>query len=140
LRERPEDVGLLAHYFAQKFRARLKRKISSIDRQSLARLQRYPWPGNMRELEHIIERAVLLADGEVLTVDWPLDPGELASGRGHTGGTPQPLTTLHEVERAYIAEVLRHTGGRIAGAGGAADILGLPASTLRHRLKKLGLK
>jgi formate hydrogenlyase transcriptional activator len=94
----------------------------------------------VRELEHIIERAVLLADGEVLTVDWPLGTEEPAWDRGHEGGTPQPLTTLHEMERAYIAEVLRHTGGRIAGTGGAADILGLPASTLRHRLKKLGLK
>jgi transcriptional regulator with GAF, ATPase, and Fis domain len=54
--------------------------------------------------------------------------------------TPQPFTTLSERERAYLVEVLRHTGGRIAGPGGAAAILGLPASTLRHRLKKLGLK
>jgi two-component system, NtrC family, response regulator HydG len=140
LRERPEDIVLLAHYFAQQFRARLKKPIASIDQRSLDRLQRYPWPGNVRELEHIIERAVLLADGELLTVDWPLGMGDLASGREHEPMTPTPFTTLHEMERAYIAEVLRHTGGRIAGPGAAADILGLPASTLRHRLKKLGLK
>src|SRR5262252_8493015 len=66
LRERPEDIGLLAHYFAQKFRARLKKTITAIDQRALARLRAYPWPGNVRELEHIIERAVLLADGEVL--------------------------------------------------------------------------
>jgi two-component system response regulator HydG len=140
LRERSEDIVLLAHYFAQQFRARLKKHISAIDQCSLERLQRYPWPGNVRELEHIIERAVLLADGKVLMVDWPLGTEKLASGRGHEVGTAQALTTLHEMERVYIAEVLRHTGGRIAGTGGAADILGLPASTLRHRLKKLGLK
>jgi transcriptional regulator with GAF, ATPase, and Fis domain len=140
LREHPEDIALLAHYFAQKFRVRLKKKISSIDRQSLERLQRYPWPGNVRELEHIIERAVLLADGEVLTVDWPLGPGGRAPDREPEQMTPQPFTTLSERERAYLVEVLRHTGGRIAGPGGAAAILGLPASTLRHRLKKLGLK
>jgi transcriptional regulator with GAF, ATPase, and Fis domain len=140
LRERPEDIVLLAHYFAQQFRARLKKKISAIDQRSLERLQRYPWPGNVWELAHIIERAVLLADGEMLRVDWPLGPGEPASGRGHKGGTPQPLTTLQDMERTYIAEVLRHAGGRIAGTGGAANILGLPASTLLHRLKKLSLQ
>ena len=97
-------------------------------RQSLERLQRYPWPGNVRELEHIIERAVLLADGEVLTVNWQLGTEEPAWDRGHEGGTPQPLTTLHEMERAYIAEVLRHTGGRIAGTGGLSGAAGLVTS------------
>jgi transcriptional regulator with GAF, ATPase, and Fis domain len=139
LRERPDDIALLAHYFAQKFRARLKKPISAIDRRSLERLQRYQWPGNVRELAHIIERAILLADGEVLMVDWPLGTGVLASGRGQERVTARALATLHEMERAYMAEVLQHTRGRIAGKGGAADILGLPASTLRHRMQKLGL-
>jgi len=81
----------------------------------------------------------LLADGEVLTVDVPLSTGERAAVQGHESVTASFLTTLHAMERAYIADVLRHTHGRIAGPDGAADILGLPASTLRHRLKKLGL-
>jgi len=140
LRERPEDIGLLAHFFAQKFRARLKKPIAAIDQRSLARLQRYPWPGNVRELEHIIERAVLLADGEVLAVDWPLGTGALVSAKGGEPTNPTPFTTFVEMERTYLAEVLRHTGGRIAGPGGAAETLDLPVSTLRHRLKKLGLK
>jgi len=139
LRERPEDIGLLAHYFAQKFRARLKKKITRIDPPALACLRAYPWPGNVRELEHLIERAVLLADGEVLTVDVPLSTGALAAVRGRESVTTRSWTTLHAMEHAYIADVLRHTHGRIAGLGGAAEILGLPASTLRHRLKKLGL-
>jgi transcriptional regulator with GAF, ATPase, and Fis domain len=139
LRERPEDIGLLAHYFAQKFRTRLKKQITAIDPLTLARLQTYPWPGNVRELAHLIERAVLLADGEVLTVDVPLRPGERATGRQPERQPASPWTTLHAMERAYIADVLQHTHGRIAGPGGAAEILGLPASTLRHRLKKLGL-
>jgi transcriptional regulator with GAF, ATPase, and Fis domain/predicted hydrocarbon binding protein len=139
LRERPEDIELLAHYFAQKFRTRLKKQITAIDARTLASLRAYPWPGNIRELEHLIERAVLLADGEVLTVDVPLHPGERATGRESEPLTASPWTTLRAMERAYIADVLRHTHGRIAGPGGAAEILGLPASTLRHRLKKLGL-
>lgn len=139
LRERPEDIRLLAHYFAQKFRSRFKKKITTIDPRALARLQAYSWPGNVRELAHLIERAVLLADGEVLTVDVPLGIGEFATGGGYEHATGSPFTTLHERERAYIADVLRHTHGRIAGRSGAAEILGVPASTLRHRLKKLGL-
>jgi DNA-binding NtrC family response regulator len=90
-------------------------------------------------LEHIIERAVLLADGEVLTVDVPLSTNVPAAVRGRESVTARAWTTLTAMERAYIEDVLRHTHGRIAGPGGAADILGLPASTLRHRLKKLGL-
>jgi len=139
LRERPEDIGLLAHYFAQKFRVRLKKTITAIDQRALARLRAYPWPGNVRELEHIIERAVLLADGEVLTVDVPLSTSAPAAVRGRESVPARAWTTLTAMERAYIEDVLRHTHGRIAGPGGAADILGLPASTLRHRLKKLGL-
>ena len=90
LRERPEDIGLLAHYFTQKFRVRLKKKITRIDPPALARLRAYPWPGNVRELEHLIERAVLLADGEVLTVDVPLSTGALAAIRGRESVTAQP--------------------------------------------------
>jgi transcriptional regulator with GAF, ATPase, and Fis domain len=139
LRERPEDIELLAHYFTQKFRVRLKKKVTRIDPPALARLRAYSWPGNVRELEHLIQRAVLLADGEVLTVDVPLSTGALAAIRERESVTAPPWTTLHGMERAYIADVLRHTHGRIAGSDGAADILGLPVSTLRHRLKKLGL-
>jgi transcriptional regulator with GAF, ATPase, and Fis domain len=141
LRERGDDLILLVNYFAQKFRARFRKKITSISQESLERLQQYSWPGNVRELEHIIERAVLLAEGEVLDVDLPLhDP---ARGLTTTTAAPaarQRLVALEEMEREYIEEVLKHTGGMIAGRGGAAEILGLPASTLRSRMKKLGIK
>jgi DNA-binding NtrC family response regulator len=93
----------------------------------------------VRELEHVIERAVLLADGEVLTVDVLLSTDALATVQGREGVTASSWTTLAAMERAYVEDVLRHTRGRIAGPGGAVEILGLPASTLRHRLKKLGL-
>jgi transcriptional regulator with GAF, ATPase, and Fis domain len=139
LRERPEDIELLVHYFAQKYRRQFKKTLTAIHPETLAHLRTYPWPGNIRELEHLIERAVLLADGEVLTVDTPLSPREFAAVEEEQRVTARPFATLHAMERAYIADVLRHTHGRIAGPDGAAEILGLPASTLRHRLKKLGL-
>jgi transcriptional regulator with PAS, ATPase and Fis domain len=138
LRERGSDIVLLTNYFAQKFRARFKKRISSINQASLEALKHYSWPGNVRELEHIVERAVLLADSEILTINLPVG-ANVAQTTINTGGTTK-LITLEEKERNYIQEVLRHTGGMIAGKGGAADILDLPASTLRSRMKKLGIK
>ena len=140
LRERPEDITLLTHYFVERYSSRFKKEVASVDQRSLERLSQYHWPGNVRELEHIIERAVLLAEGEVLTVDIPLSEGGRSSVTAPEQSVARPLTTLFKMERAYIEEILRYTNGLIAGKGGAADILGLPASTLRHRMKKLGLK
>jgi len=140
LRERREDIVLLTNYFTQKFRSRMKKNISSIDSASLERLQNYDWPGNVRELEHMIERAVLLAEGEILFVDLPLGREERSAM--HVAAVPGPtkLRTMEEMERDYVGEVLRRTQGAIAGKGGAAEILGLPPSTLRDRMKKLGIK
>jgi len=142
LRERREDIRLLTNYFAQKYRARFKKKISSIEQQSLERLMHYPWPGNVRELEHVVERAVLLAEGEVLTINLP--SGDGAANPPRPSPAPDPLrpepVPLAEMERRYIQDVLRHTGGVIAGKSGAAEILGLPVSTLRSRMKKLGIR
>ena len=140
LRERREDIALFANYFAQKFRARLNKKISSIDSASLERLQDYAWPGNVRELEHVIERSVLLAEGEILSVDWLLGREERSSTKVAAVPASTRLRTLEEMERDHIVEVLRRTQGAVAGKGGAAEILDLPPSTLRDRMKKLGLK
>jgi formate hydrogenlyase transcriptional activator len=139
LRERGEDVVLLANYFVQKYRQQFKKKIHSISQRSLDRLREYHWPGNIRELENFIERAVLLSEDETLSFDSPLKENRQANGP--TAATPAPaLRTLEEMERDYILEVLRRTGGMIAGKGGAAEILGLPPSTLRSRMKKLGIR
>jgi transcriptional regulator with GAF, ATPase, and Fis domain len=131
---------LLTNYFTQKFRARMKKNISSIDSASLERLQNYDWPGNVRELEHMIERAVLLAEGEILFVDLPLGREERSAMSVAAVPAPTKLCTIEEMERDYIGEVLRRTHGAIAGKSGAAEILGLPPSTLRDRMKKLGIK
>jgi transcriptional regulator with PAS, ATPase and Fis domain len=141
LRERSEDIRLLTNYFAQKFRARFRKNISSIDQYSLERLMQYDWPGNIRELEHVIERAVLLTEGEVLKVNLPLSEDEVSRVGANAGpATATELVTLEELERSYIQQVLQRTGGMIAGKGGAAEILDLPASTLRSRMKKLGVR
>src|SRR5439155_7078844 len=113
LRERGDDLVLLVNYFAQKFRARFKKKITSISQESLERLQQYAWPGNVRELEHIIERAVLLAEGEVLQIDLPLGDEPRAAPAAASPSPPQRLVTLDEMERDYIKQVLQHTGGAI---------------------------
>lgn len=139
LRERPEDITLLTSYFAKRYGARFRKDISAIDQRSLEFLQRYSWLGNVRELEHIIERAVLLAEGDVLTINVPLTRDQIPQSMAGQS-EPRALKTLAEMERMYMEEVLRHTNGLIAGKGGAAEILDLPSSTLRHRMKKLGLK
>ncbi|MCU1266496.1 MAG: domain S-box [Acidobacteria bacterium] len=143
LRERREDIRLLTNYFAQKFRARFRKNISSIEQETLERLLHYPWPGNIRELEHVVERAVLLAEGTVLKINLPLAGNETVNHeQAAQAASPAKtkLMTFEEMERHYLQEVLKRTGGVIAGKGGAAEILNLPASTLRSRMKKLGLR
>jgi formate hydrogenlyase transcriptional activator len=143
LRERPEDIWLLADHFVRRFRARFDKPVRSIDEGSMERLLGYDWPGNVRELEHAMERAVLRAEGAELHIEAPGD----RPTRGAEAGGPVPpvasastaLVSLDERERQYIQEVLHHTGGQIGGKGGAAEILGLPSSTLRSRMAKLGL-
>jgi two-component system, NtrC family, response regulator HydG len=109
LRERREDIVLLTNYFAQKFRARMRNKITSIDSASLERLRDYDWPGNMRELEHAIERAVLLAEVEALSIDLPTGRREGSVMGADVASAPMKLRTLDEMERDHIAEVLRRT-------------------------------
>ncbi|HWW75030.1 MAG TPA: helix-turn-helix domain-containing protein, partial [Pyrinomonadaceae bacterium] len=103
----------------------------------------YPWPGNVRELENFIERAVILTRGQVLQA--PLSELETTGSADGDGAgraashAPSALLSLADAERAHIEEVLRHTKGVVGGKGGAAEILGMPISTLRGRMKKLGL-
>ena len=141
LRERLEDIPLLASYFAQKHSARMNKHIETIPKETMKALRDYGWPGNVRELENFIERSVILSRGPALQA--PLAELQTANAIGGDGAALQNkpgLTTMDDMERAHIEEVLRHTRGSIGGKGGAAEILGLPASTLRGRMKKLGLK
>lgn len=147
LRQRSADIPLLVRHFVDKHNARFKRSINSISQQSLDALEQYHWPGNVRELEHLVERAVLSAKGDVLRIVPPAVHVETAiDDKLSETVTALPddgarrLASLAENELAHIRMVLRHTGGRISGPGGAAKILGVPPSTLRSRIKKLGLK
>ena len=144
LRERVEDIALLTGYFAKKHSLRMNKRIDSISKETIDVLCSYHWPGNVRELENFIERAVILTSGSELQA--PLNELRSTPGNGSEALQPGPPTapkkpsSLEDIERAHIEDVLRQTKGVIGGKGGAAEILGLPISTLRNRMKKLGLK
>jgi formate hydrogenlyase transcriptional activator len=132
LRERPEDIPLLVRYFAQKYAQRMEKQIESIPAASIKKLTQWHWPGNIRELENFIERAVILTRGTALQV--PLS--ELKSD----DSAPVPIAGTREWnEREAIVRVLKETGGRVGGADGAAVRMGLKRTTLISRIKKLGI-
>jgi PAS domain S-box-containing protein len=133
LREREGDIPLLVQYFVHKFAVNFGKKIDRIPERMMSALQRYQWPGNIRELEHVIERAVILSEGsELEPLEWHSQPGGKAGS-----GTP---LTLEEMERQYIVDVLEQTSWRVSGEKGAAKILGLNPTTLEARMKKLGIE
>ncbi len=133
LREREEDIPLLVQYFVQKHGMRLGKKIDRISDRMMSTLQRYQWPGNIRELEHVIERAVILSEGtELEPIDWLSPAPNTALANGKT-------LTLEEMERQHICDVLEQTSWRVSGDKGAAAILGLKPTTLEARMKKLGI-
>jgi formate hydrogenlyase transcriptional activator len=136
LRERTEDIPLLVNFFAQKFSQQMKKPIRTIPTETMTRLTEYSWPGNIRELQNLIERAVILSRGSVLEV--PLT--ELKhSGNGGLANQLQGPIKLEAVEREHIMKILRETGWVIGGPTGAAARLGLNRTTLNHRMRKLGI-
>src|SRR5215510_7455721 len=140
LRERPEDIPLLVAYFVQHHARRLNKRIESIPEEEMNALQLHTWAGNVRELENFIERAVIVTRGTRLQIPLAELKAETVANGGAGIAHPVRLVSMEEMERTHIEEVLRRTGGQIGGAGGAAEILGLPVSTLRSRMKKLGIR
>ena len=130
LRERPDDIPLLVHFFAQKFAQRMRKPIERIPTETVTSLTQYNWPGNIRELQNLIERAVILSRGTVLEV--PLS--EFKKNEQRNGNR-----TLQAVEREHIVRTLRETNWVIGGTTGAAARLGLPRTTLNHKMQKLGI-
>ena len=133
LRERREDIPLLVQHFVRKFASRLNKEVSHISGEVIETLRHYDWPGNIRELQNVIERAVIISSGPNL---------ELPSGvleRIVAGDTPTLTRTLDEVQREHILEALRQSGGVLGGCNGAAVRLGLPRGTLQYRMRKLGI-
>ena len=140
LRERREEVPTLALYFMERVARQRGVRFDGIGEADMARLVCWDWPGNVRELAHVIERASLLSEPPRLRIP-PLEGGltraPLASP--DVAAHEVCLMTLAEAERRHIGQVLEHTGGRVTGAGGAAEILALKPSTLNFRIRKLGL-
>jgi DNA-binding NtrC family response regulator len=137
LRERIEDVPALVQHFLNVFNRKAGKKITGLSDKTMKNMMAYTWPGNIRELEHLIERGVLLAKGTLIE-DLPLP---VIHRREIPVETPNyHMKTIHENERDYIIEVLKRCNGRIWGAGGAAEVLKVPPSTLRSKMKKLGIK
>ena len=152
LRERRSDIPQLVAFCISRFSQRLGKKIDGVSRESMENLVNYPWPGNIRELQNVIERAVVLSAEPTLRLDRDLMP-VAASTKGMEAQetdapehrqadleSPKLLLTLDEVDRNHILAALQHTGGVVDGPKGAARILNLHPNTLRHRMDKLGIK
>jgi len=145
LRDRKDDVPLLVTYFLSRFAKKFGRPIEAVARETMDRLVNYPWPGNIRELQNVIERAVVLSSDSVLRLGSDLLPffDEIPVSSGNASepaeASQASLASLNEVERRHIESVLAHTGGIVGGRDGAARILGLHPNTLRSRMKKLGV-
>jgi PAS domain S-box-containing protein len=134
LRERKDDVELLVSYFTAKYSTKLGKKVEVIPKKTMDALLSYHWPGNARELENVIERAVILAHGNTLQVE------DLIDVRPDTDSQGLNLETLEHMERSHILQALAKTNWVIDGKRGAAMILGINPGTLRSRMRKLGIK
>jgi formate hydrogenlyase transcriptional activator len=132
LRERPEDIPVLVRYFAHDCAKRMRRAIMCIPSASMDALLRYSWPGNIRELQNLVERAVILSSGDLLQV-----PLSEIDGASKTSASQQ---TLEESERAHILATLKSSRWVLSGPRGAANRLGIKRSTLQFRMKKLGIE
>jgi formate hydrogenlyase transcriptional activator len=135
LRERPEDIPLLVHFFANRFAQQMKKKIESVSKETMAALVSYNWPGNIRELQNLVERGVILSRSPTLEI--PLT--ELKRSTRLPGTQSNSSTTLESVERDHILRVLSETRWVIGGPSGAAARLGMNRTTLNHRMRKLGI-
>lgn len=154
LRERPEDIPLLARHLAVQCAKRLGKRMTAIDEHAISVLTSYAWPGNVRELQNVIERAVILtADGILTTESIRVDndgaaPLARASATSASSAGPMPpapaepasVPTLADAERQAIVQALRNAEGRVSGPDGAAALLGLKPTTLHAKMKKLGVR
>jgi PAS domain S-box-containing protein len=145
LRERGADIALLGRAFVERFARRMGRRIEPLHPDDVRRLQEYHWPGNVRELQNVIERALILATGSRVDLQRALpasaDPPALPTEAAN-GSAPRILNAveLETIERLNLERALAAANGKVSGAGGAAEILGLPASTVSSRMKALGLQ
>jgi formate hydrogenlyase transcriptional activator len=144
LRERREDIPALVEHFIEIFGCRMRRQIHHVPAETMAAFSSYPWPGNIRELQNLVERAVILSQDGVLPNPLPKSVAPIAPSppTETTSRDPEPRVpkTLRDSERALILETLEATGWRIGGPKGAAVMLGLNRTTLMFRMRKLGIE
>ena len=136
LRERAADIPLLLDYFIDRFGRKAGKKFRRIDKRTLKLFQAYGWPGNIRELQNVIERAVILSDGDTFSVDETWLKGQTPQFAGPTAGLNG---ALQRQEKEMIEAALTESGGRVSGPGGAATKLGLPRPTLDAKIRRLGI-
>ncbi|SHL96812.1 sigma-54 dependent transcriptional regulator [Chitinophaga sp. CF418] len=134
LRDRQEDIPLLANHFIEMSCKRIGKSTYRITDPAIVRLKKYSWPGNVRELEHIIERSVLLSPHGVI------EHVPISDGFDENVNTVGKIKTMEENERDHIIDVLKKCNGKLSGKGGAAELLGINASTLNSRIRKLNIQ
>ena len=137
LRDRAEDIPALAYHFINTYNRKAGKKITGLSDKALRNFVAYHWPGNIRELENLIERSVLLAKGTIIE-DIALPSLQTTTPSSDAQGLH--IKTIHENERDYIVSVLKKCNGKIWGPAGAADVLNIPPSTLKSKMKKLGIR
>jgi len=133
LRDRINDVPDLVNHFVNKYNRKVGGNIKSVNKSVIKKLMDYQWPGNIRELEHVIERAVIMNVGSQLRL------GDWFKGKNSEIEVSEKLSTLEDIERNYIKHILKETNGKIRGNNGASEILGLKPTTLESRMKKLNI-
>jgi formate hydrogenlyase transcriptional activator len=141
LRERTDDIDLLVHFFVQKYAKSLGRQVSQISRATMQRLRAYAWPGNIRELQNVLERSVVLTRSDTLSLPGDFAPSATAEPGKVTGPAIRAaMEAMEDVERHHIEAVLSERNWTIEGERGAAKVLKIHPNTLRSRMRKLGLK
>jgi len=140
LRERSDDIPLLVEYLIDRYAKKAGKRIRNIDKKTLGVFQEYSWPGNIRELQNVVERAVVLCDGETFSVDSTWLKRELPAEPSTASAPARGLGRLDEAkEKELIEAALARTGGRVSGPSGAAALLGVPRQTLESKISNLGI-
>jgi len=136
LRERKEDIRLLAEYFIDRYARKAGKNVRRVNKKTLELLQSYPWPGNIRELQNVIERSVILCETEIFSIDenWLPQPPPLTPESKQQVELPRRLLVQ---EKDMIEAALKNTRGRVSGPTGAAAKLGIPRSTLESKIRSL---
>lgn len=142
LKDRRADIPILASHFVSRFAKKSGKQIESISQRAMQDLLNYNWPGNVRELEHQIERSVIMTDGNTIKVVHLPGIGVITNTNDNHNYPEDPLIlkTIDDNERDLIIRTLKHCNGKISGAGGAAELLGVPSTTLNAKIKRLGIK